>query len=195
MRIHPPKICRSIEVSSSSMKRTFKSCHFIGLPVMKGCSIILSSKNTSEVVQVHRVNGSEAGMVSFDTIVINDQRTEDSQSQTGKVSDTSVVREIIRRFVEPCLRCHENPSVSRKLLVRGILLVGPPGTGKTFAVTAVREFIKVRATVRPNFPIHLLIHEINYQCHIIDINIPSLLTSDDGERWVLLLSSTYHYDN
>jgi hypothetical protein len=69
--------------------------------------------------------------------------TRSSMYDMHSAARTKVVSDIIARVVEPIL--HNVPVKAR---VRGILLCGPPGVGKSYAVKAVRRLCADRMEVR-----------------------------------------------
>lgn len=91
----------------------------------------------------------QVGVVTNSTILLerrsssDDANREDYQSEDGNScphSSISVVREIISRVVMPVTYPHLTGH--RSIRLKGLLLVGPPGVGKTYAVRAVKHLCR-----------------------------------------------------
>lgn len=84
------------------------------------------------------------------------------------VARTKVVEQLLTKMVLPLVRRDDenSPLVPRFALYRGIMLLGPPGVGKTFAVQAVQ------ALCRQQLAKYIKID-------IVPLSIPELLSSED----------------
>lgn len=133
-------VCRSIQVlkslddrDSTVNPRIFTTSCFLSLPIAKNVCIRLQSQSRPTVVVIGQVNGCEVGVVTSETIVLN-QRQSQTRLDVKKQEDkdnrsccgTHAVTELMRRLVLPvCVLWSQCESRSR--LLKGILLVGPPG--------------------------------------------------------------------
>ena len=100
----------------------------------------------------------QVGIVTSNTTLLMGRRSGDTDCEDGPQSpmdnnscsdsNISVVREIITRVVMPV--AHPHSSRYRSVRLKGLLLVGPPGVGKTYAVRAAKHLCKSICDVRRN---------------------------------------------
>jgi AAA+ superfamily predicted ATPase len=141
------------------------SSHISRYPVKRGAIIQPGRHGLRKSICVTNIIGAEVGIVSNETIIFHRKASaqtvvqkEDQKILTRNSSSLNVVSEIMRRVVTPYL---QDPSCLLKIS-SGLLLVGPPGTGKTYAVKAVQEQSIEKCLIR-----------------LVDLSIPSLLAHED----------------
>ena len=176
IEVFPYKQCLSLHINTygihSDMKPHISS--FLGLVVTKGGSIkvrrsvnwenIFSESNSShdifKILDTSPSNNQIMLVVGNETVLICTSQEFETQNPKPKYvfCQTKVVEEIINRVVMPsCLK-----NIPRSALPRGIMLLGSPGVGKTYAVKAVKEICRDKCDV-----------------NIFQLHIPSLLSDED----------------
>lgn len=146
-----------------------------GMPVTNDC--LVSIKHPTDKVAkatklvVHKVSNFEVCIVKHQTLFIKEEESTDKSnklnSQKRELSSpepkihsrTRVVDEIIKRIIDPLII---QPPVPNHFLFKGLMLLGPPGVGKSFAVQAVQSLCQEICEVQ-----------------IVGISIPELLSSDN----------------
>jgi len=96
----------------------------------------------------------QVGVVTNSTILLAERSSDDANREDCLSEDDnscphssiSVVREIISRVVMPVTYPHLTGH--RSVRLKGLLLVGPPGVGKTYAVRAVKHLCRSICNVR-----------------------------------------------
>ena len=162
------KSCSSVQISGPTNVDSQLYIHqFVGLPIIPGCTIQLSpflgntEANSIANYRVLRSNPNQACTISSLSILIpyENSRDNDTETTTGEsfYCPTEVVTTLVTRVLLPArLGMHSS------LYCKGVLLHGPPGVGKTFAVTALKRYCRRWCNLR-----------------IEEINIPHLLSEPD----------------
>lgn len=166
------KSCSSVQISGPSNvnSQLLYIHHFVGLPIIPGCTIQLSpyqrnpDVNSIANYRVLRSNPNQACTVSSLSILIPYDKTRDdntvvNESTTGEgfYCPTEVVTTLVTRVLMPA-----RLGMNSLMYCKGVLLHGPPGVGKTFAVTALKRYCRSWCNIR-----------------IEEINIPHLLSEPD----------------
>ena len=155
IKLYPPESCASVKISASPLSKDLN--YVMGMPTLPaGCPVAAdfihtpSGHYTSEdwthsekAITVIECRPNISIMQPCNTIVIpvNKDRISISQSYDQTSSKTSVVHDIIRSIIDPIIYQQQTTNYINRL-VRGILLIGPPGVGKTYAINAVKILTK-----------------------------------------------------
>lgn len=156
LKTYNPRVCSSVSIQPlDNHTELLHYTKFIGLPIYSKCTIIID-KNIYVINCSNPIDN--VSVISTDTLVRFTSFKEKPQDNNSmNASTTSIVEDIIKYVVIPAL-----VPFNAFMKIRGILLLGPPGVGKTFAVKAVQ-----------NLCIDL--------CHvsIVNVSIPDILANDE----------------
>lgn len=174
LSVSSPTISRSIKMKTISSNNDTFSLHsslFSGLPICYNALIhskdVIGATNTlrgNALFQVKQINSDENKyfIVSSHTIISQDNSPvrRINVSEQNAFCKTLVVKELMDVLVYPLLF----PDIASRMtmLTSGILLLGPPGTGKTYSIKALQYFSRNIC-----------------QVEVVEINIPQLISSDD----------------
>eukprot|EP01031_Cornospumella_fuschlensis_P039823 gene39823-48489_t len=145
------------------------------LPVCVGASVRVHHKKT--ILHVTKVNpASSCGVITSSTIMILDDASS-RKSSTAAASQTAshnsppsssctaVVQQLIDRTILPLRLPVSYPPLPHSARIRGVVMAGPPGVGKTYALRAVQELWGRQARSREQTEVRIL-----------DLLIPDLLS-------------------
>ena len=170
LHISSPHSCRSFHVNFLP-KEKLHAAAFLGLVLAPGTMVFSDDRtrprNHTIISVNHHVTGqgqdvtNMVAVVHMDTIVLPASSVTPATTNKDElmtVSKTAVVDELLRRIVRPYL------VLPRALHVKGVLLLGPPGVGKTFAVKALQTVCKAEDI-----------------CNVVikEISIPDVLADDN----------------
>ena len=164
---HPPSMSSSVVVTLTDATAGDKASLLYsirGLPVTAGAAYMVHG---ARVGTISSALPGGAALVVPSTIVTFKQQAVDTSGAASEncsidSSATFVVEELTRRIIDPLLAA---PEGGRNCLYRGVLLLGPPGVGKTHAVRAVRQRCR-----------HLC------DVHIAELKLASLLAATHPRR-------------
>ena len=137
------RVGSSVHAAGASLQKDGKVtlAMIFGLPLCAQCIIMPhAALGRKDAIIVSSMRPGDVCLASQGTIVVNTPRTAATHATTFVTEPTpacriGVVTRLIESVVEPvrnvpqCLRCH------------GVLLLGPPGVGKTFAVQGVQRAV------------------------------------------------------
>jgi len=136
------RISSSVHAAAASQKDgKVTLAMMLGLPICAQCTVMpRAALGRKDAILVSSVRPGDACLAGQGTIVVNAPRASVAQVTTALTEPPpacriGVVTRLIESVVEPvrnvpqCLRCH------------GVLLLGPPGVGKTFAVQGVQRAV------------------------------------------------------
>lgn len=132
--VNSPRIATSVYTSISTLNGSLR-----GLSVRTGFTIGTSSIRKSELKITSVGGGGNVAVVGPNTIVICDKKrvVQTTKEQPTVACSTKLVQDLINLIVRP--NVHESSTiVSSCYTIRGILLLGPPGTGKSYSLRAVK---------------------------------------------------------
>jgi len=149
-RIFPGNDCTTLRIDTSDSSSQANQPHISTFGGYAACDgfFVDSSANPSKTFKIIGPN-TPAVVTPLTLLILSNSGNASSftpMKSSGErliATATSVVRRIIRDVIWPSVALPVKNNVS----IQGLLLLGPPGVGKSYAITAVRELCKAWCTV------------------------------------------------
>lgn len=130
------------------MGSAVSSASFYGLPIISKATIRLKHPQGC-IISLNKTSSSEHLTIGGAGLMVNPEKEKSHANDRIKESirnqnncQTKAVQEIITRVIDPILQ-----NVPNSLHFKGMMLLGPPGVGKSYALKVVKEICSDRCEV------------------------------------------------